>query len=340
MPHCGFRQSAAARLTAPASPLPSRRIPRASVIHVHSFLPSAITPAAPPLKTQGIKTRLTPFIAASIRWDGAGRWIEPFLGSAAVLLNIAPARALVADSNEHVIRFYRALQAGALTAETVGEHLRREGAQLLARGEEHYYAVRERFNATHEPLDLLFLNRACFNGIMRFNRRGEFNVPFCRKPERFRAALVSKICNQVARAARVMRERRWEFRCQPWQETLAQSQPEDFVYLDPPYAGRHCDYFNAWSDAEAGALAAAVKNLPCGFAYSMWKENRYRSNAHLADHFDGFPLRTMRHFYHVGASERLRNFMDEALIVKPGCVAAVAAEAGGERSTDACCVSA
>jgi DNA adenine methylase len=307
---------------------------------VNCFLPRAITPAAPPLKTQGIKTRLTPFIAASIRWDGAGRWIEPFLGSAAVLLNIAPPRALVADSNEHVIRFYRALQDGQITPERVGEHLRREGAQLLSRGEEHYYAIRERFNASHEPLDLLFLNRACFNGIMRFNRSGEFNVPFCRKPERFRAALISKICNQVSRAAQLIKERRWEFRCQPWQETLAQARGADFVYLDPPYVGRHAGYFNAWSDAEAGVLATAVKKLPCGFAYSMWKENRYRLNAHLADHFDGFPLRTMRHFYHVGASERLRNFMDEALIVKPGSVTADAVDVPGEAAEPACCASA
>ena len=285
---------------------------------VNRFLPQTLEPFAPPIKTQGIKTRLASFIAASIRWDGAGRWIEPFLGSAAVLLNIAPPHALIADTNEHVIRFYRALQTGAIVPEHVGEHLRREGALLLQRGEDHYYAVRERFNARQQPLDLLFLNRACFNGIMRFNRKGEFNVPFCRKPERFRPALITKICNQVRRAAAIIQRNDWEFRCQTWQETLAQSTADDFVYLDPPYIGRHADYFNRWGDAEAAALATAVKKLPGGFAYSMWKENRYRTNAHLDDHFAGFPLRTMTHFYHVGASERLRNSVDEALIVKPG----------------------
>jgi len=240
-----------------------------------------------------------------------------------VLLNIAPPRALVADTNEHIIRFYRALQSGELTPAHAGEHLRREGALLRERGEQHYYAVRERFNAGHDPLDLLFLNRACFNGIMRFNRKGDFNVPFCRKPERFRAALITKICNQLQRAERIIHASDWEFRCQNWQDTLAQADAQDFVYLDPPYVGRHADYFNRWADAEAGALAQAVKNLPCGFAYSMWKENRYRTNAHLSEHFAGFPQRTVRHFYHVGASERLRNGMDEALIIKPGHEAVV-----------------
>ena len=49
-------------------------------------------PQAPPLKTQGIKTRLTPFIASYIDWDWRGRWVEPFLGSGAALLNISPPR--------------------------------------------------------------------------------------------------------------------------------------------------------------------------------------------------------------------------------------------------------
>ena len=55
-------------------------------------------PQAPPLKTQGIKTKLTPFIASYIDWDWRGRWVEPFLGSGAVLLNIRPSRAVAADS--------------------------------------------------------------------------------------------------------------------------------------------------------------------------------------------------------------------------------------------------
>ena len=42
-------------------------------------------PQAPPLKTQGIKTKLTPFIARHIDWDWRGRWVEPFLGSGAAL---------------------------------------------------------------------------------------------------------------------------------------------------------------------------------------------------------------------------------------------------------------
>ncbi len=88
------------------------------------FLPRVVSrPKAPPVKSQGIKTKLVPFILGSIRWDGEGRWIEPFVGSGAVLLNAAPRRALVSDANEHLIRVYQAIQCGQIAPESLREFL-------------------------------------------------------------------------------------------------------------------------------------------------------------------------------------------------------------------------
>ncbi len=281
-------------------------------------LPAVTRVRVPPVKSQGIKTRIVPLIMASIRWDGQGRWVEPFLGSGVVAFNVLPRRALLADTNVHIVALYQAIQAGRIDARSVAAHLAQEGARLLAEGEAHYYAVRDRFNAEGNPLDFLFLNRACFNGLMRFNRRGGFNVPFCRKPERFRAALVTKVANQVAWVGQVLAGRDWVFQVADWADTLGAAGAADFVYADPPYAGRHADYFNRWSDGEADRLAAALRGLAGGFACSMWLENRYRRNAALARWFAGFPLFTWEHFYHLGATETLRNAMREALVVSPG----------------------
>lgn len=274
-------------------------------------------PKAPPLKTQGIKTRLIPFIRSHAGWDGDGRWIEPFLGSGAVLFNVAPARALVADSNRHIIRFYRALQTGRIGAEAARRHLEREGARLARDGEAHYYRLRERFNRSGDPLDFLFLSRAGFNGVMRFNGQGAFNVPFCRKPQRFSAALVTKICNQIAWAAGLLEGRDWRFETQDWRATLAAAGAEDFVYLDPPYIGRHADYYARWTAADADALAGALKTLPCRFAYSMWAANLHRDNPHLAAHFADHDIVTTAHFYHVGGSLENRGAVEEALVLGP-----------------------
>ena len=269
----------------------------------------------PPVKIQGIKTKAIPFIRDSIDWDGSGRWIEPFVGSAVVPFNIRPDRALLADANPHLIRFYVAIQEGKITSETVRVFLEREGSRLLSDGQEHYYRVRNRFNECGDPHDFLFLNRACFNGLVRFNRKGFFNTPFCRKPERFRPAYITRICNQVQCAADSMAGKAWEFVCADWADTLSKAREGDFVYCDPPYAGRFTDYFNSWTDDDATQLENGLKALPCPFLYSMWSENKYRKNDRLYDAFSGYEIKTFSHFYHLGATEDLRNRMMEALVI-------------------------
>jgi len=278
-------------------------------------------PKAPPIKSQGIKTKLTPLILASIKWDGNGRWIEPFLGSGAVLFNIQPDKALISDTNRHIIEVYKAIQAGEMSSISLRKYLEGEGEQLEERGEEYYYEVRERFNNSGNPFDFVFLNRASFNGVIRFNSKGRFNVPFCKKVSRFRLAYITKICNQVDWVAKILRDKDWTFIVQDWRETLACVMPGDFAYLDPPYIGRHTDYFNSWGDSDADELAEAIKELACGFAYSMWKKNKYRENEHLSKHFSHYPYVTYNHYYHVGSTEALRNAMEEALIISPGFLA-------------------
>jgi DNA adenine methylase len=284
-------------------------------------LPLKITHAkAPPVKCQGIKTKLVPFILSSIEWTptNEARWIEPFLGSGVVAFNLAPPRALLSDTNRHIITFYKGIQSGELNRESVRDFLISEGKKLAEQGADFYYQVRERFNTHGSPFDFLFLNRSCFNGVMRFNSKGKFNVPFGHKPHRFTQAYITKVVNQIGWAAKQMRDKDWEFRVARWGEALAEARPDDFVYLDPPYIGRHTDYYNAWNESEAVRLATAAKNLPCGVALSMWLENRYRKNAHVESCWSGFDMRVCTHFYHVGSTENLRNEMDEALIIKPG----------------------
>lgn len=278
---------------------------------------------APPIKCQGIKTKLAPFIFQSVSWSGEepAKWIEPFLGSGVIALNLRPERALLADTNKHIVSFYQAIQRGEINGDSVRRFLSAEGRQLAECGASYYYEVRERFNEHGSPLDFLFLNRSCFNGIMRFNRKGKFNVPFGHKPHRFSKAYITKICNQVNWAAQQMDGKQWEFRVASWTEVLPQARAEDFVYMDPPYIGRHTDYYNSWDSAEAEALASSLTNLPCGFALSMWLENQYRRNTHIDTHLASFELRSHTHFYHVGSKEQFRNAMDEALIVKPGFIA-------------------
>jgi DNA adenine methylase len=270
----------------------------------------------PPVKCQGIKTKLVPDIRRLLDWDGNGRWIEPFCGSAVVAFSVQARRALLADSNVHIVRLYQAVQSGEVTPANVRVHLEREGGDLAANGEQHYYAVRERFNLDPNPWDFLFLSRACFNGVMRFNRSGRFNVPFCRKPLRFSPAYVSKIANQVRAVAKILSAVNWEFRVADFRETLDTVTSADFVYADPPYGGRHTDYYNGWDEQADRDLLEKLEELPCRFILSTWHHNRYRSNP-LLESLAGLPrftLSLVEHFYHVGPSEDLRAPMTEALV--------------------------
>lgn len=289
-----------------------------------SFLPRSIRPKAPPIKTQGIKTKVVPLIARSIDWDGSGRWIEPFIGSAVVALNIAPQRALLADTNEHMIDLYRGIQDGSINGRSMRQYLEREGRELLEKGETHYYAIRQRFNEHGDPFDFVFLSRSCFNGMMRFNKKGGFNVPFCRKPERFRPALITKIVNQVEWARQAMEGKDWDFVAQDWRVTVADAKAGDLIYCDPPYIGRHVDYYNGFTEEEADDLAKALIASEAGFALSMWLENKYRRNDYVDNWFSDYPQRTMEHFYHVGPQEKLRNAMTEVVILSENAAAAPA----------------
>ncbi|MDR3559815.1 MAG: DNA adenine methylase [Negativicutes bacterium] len=124
-----------------------------------------------------------------------------------------------------------------------------------------------------------------------------------------------KICNQVGWIQTIMRGKDWTFKVSDWKDTISKASDKDFIYIDPPYVGRHTDYYNNWTESDANALAQMLQNIPSGFAYSMWLENQYRKNEHLEKWFSRFPMFTFAHFYHVGPTESLRNAMQEALIV-------------------------
>ena len=268
----------------------------------------------PPIKCQGIKTKLVPLIMRTVERDTEGLWIEPFLGSGVVALNVAPKRALLADANPHVIAFYKAIRDGRIDALATRTFLEHEGYLLSQRGKDYYYEVRERFNASHDPLDFLFLNRSCFNGVIRFNKKGGFNVPFGHKPRRFAPAYVTKIVNQVDRFRKVAVASDWVFVRQSFDCTIAQAGPRDFIYCDPPYVGRHVDYYDSWSQDQEVLLHDSLLSSGARFLLSTWHSNQHRHNEFVRRLWKPYHIRLQPHFYHVGARETNRKPMMEAVV--------------------------
>lgn len=274
-----------------------------------------MTVKVPPLKCQGIKTKLTEWIKDHSTYENHGTWIEPFMGSGVVGFNVAPRRAMFADVNPHIVNFYNAIKNGTITAGSAREFLEKEGTLLQKHGEAHYYEVRERFNKNFAPFDLLFLNRACFNGVMRFNKKGLFNVPFGHKPQRFAKAYITKIANQIKYVSQATSQFDWTFVCSDFRQTISSASHGDFLYCDPPYMGRHVDYYNSWGEKEEAELFDLLKTTPAKFILSTWHSNKYRTNPAIEKFAYHFTILTREHFYHVGASETNRNPMLEAIVL-------------------------
>ncbi|MCU0426512.1 MAG: Dam family site-specific DNA-(adenine-N6)-methyltransferase [Candidatus Kapabacteria bacterium] len=272
----------------------------------------------PPIKSQGIKTKLVPWIM-ELAPKVKGRWIEPFLGTGVVAFNAGYKRAILGDTNPHIIGFYRAVQQKEITAARMRTYLEQEGELLRTaenNGYEHYLKVRARFNSGEfSPFDFIFLSRAGFNGMMRFGSKGNWNIPFCKKPDRFAQAYITKITNQVASVAHIIQpEPAWKFHTQSFEETIALANEDDIIYCDPPYFGRHVDYYNGWTERDEETLFQFLSATKARFILSTWHHNEWRENEMIQKFWNTFNIVTKDHFYHNGPNLDNRRSVVEALV--------------------------
>ncbi len=274
----------------------------------------------PPIKSQGIKTKLLPWIKdiVSIANQKTGRWIEPFLGTGVVAFNAGFKRAIVNDINPHIINFYKKIQNRTITPYSMRQYLEYEGALLRNapnNGYEHYLYIRSRFNSDFSPYDFIFLSRAGFNGMMRFGKKGNWNIPFCKKPERFSPAYITKITNQVENVSKVIQpEPEWLFCNTSFVNIIPLAEKNDIIYCDPPYYGRHVDYYNGWNEHDEETLYTLLSDTKAKFILSTWHHNDWRENTMIKKYWKKFNIVTQDHFYHNGGSLNNRRTIVEALI--------------------------
>lgn len=272
----------------------------------------------PPIKSQGIKTKLVPWIM-DLAPKAKGRWIEPFLGTGVVAFNSGYKKAILNDTNPHIVNFYKSLQDKTISAPLMKKYLEIEGEKLknaANNGYDHYLEVRSRFNSgEYSPYDFIFLSRAGFNGMMRFGKKGNWNIPFCKKPERFAPAYVTKIANQVAMASQLIQpEPEWVFYNKSFADIIPMANEDDIIYCDPPYFGRHVDYFNSWSEEDEATLFRLLSETKAKFILSTWHHNDWRENEMIHKFWGKFNIVTKDHFYHNGASLENRRTVVEALV--------------------------
>lgn len=271
----------------------------------------------PPIKSQGIKTKLVPWIK-EIAPKVKGKWIEPFLGTGVVAFNAGYKKAILNDTNPHIINFYKGIQQHKITAPLMKQYLEKEGAVLsksAENGYEYFRIVRDRFNSESSSYDFLFLSRTGFNGMMRFGKKGNWNIPFCKKPDRFAQAYITKICNQVSNVSKIIQqEPDWTFHNKSFAEIIPLATKDDIIYCDPPYFGRYVDYYNGWTEQDEELLFNLLSKTKAKFILSTWHHNDWRENEMINRFWNKFNIVTKDHFYHSGGNIENRKSIVEALV--------------------------
>lgn len=204
-----------------------------------------------------------------LKWPGGKRWLvsqysdllprgfqryfEPFLGGGAVFFYLSPKQPILSDTNGELINTYRCLKTNASAINDQLSQLNKKHSTSL------YYRIRDTqpLDSVERAVRFLYLNRTCFNGIYRVNKRGEFNVPMGGK------TLVAYPDGYLEMVAVHLKHA--SIRVADFEETIDKAGEGDFIFVDPPYTVMHNNNnfvkYNAslfaWSDQIR--LSAAVK---------------------------------------------------------------------------------
>ena len=180
----------------------------------------------PVLKWAGGKSQLIPNLEGKMPAN-YNRYFEPFFGGGALFFHLKPQLSVISDSNEELIVLYQTLVS---KVEEVIELLK-----SYPNDKDFFYSMREmdreekRLSDVERSARTVYLNKTCFNGLYRVNRKGEFNTPFgnYKNPticdeENLREA--SKMLNQA------------QIICGDYSDVLLKNaKKDDFIFLDPPY---------------------------------------------------------------------------------------------------------
>ena len=198
--------------------------------------------AHPFVKWAGGKTQLLPEIRKHYT-HRIKKYCEPFVGGGAVLFDVLqkcrPEKVLVNDVNEELINTYLQIKTDCnLLIEQLSELQQDYKSQSLEKNKILFYEKRLRYNELKinrndaENLEkaalFIFLNKTCFNGLYRVNKRGEFNVPF-------NNAKNPLICDEENLRACSELLQNVQMKTGDYSDCKDFIDSETFVYLDPPY---------------------------------------------------------------------------------------------------------
>lgn len=195
------------------------------------FFPSEVA-CKPFLKWAGGKTQLIPELSKYIPFN-YNKYIEPFIGGGAFFFYLNPSKAIIADLNEELVITYKAVQQNVEEVISVLKTFKNEEA--------FYYRLRATDTSTLNNIEraarLIYLNKTCFNGLYRVNKKGHFNVPYGKRTGDFLNETSLRDASEFLKATTILYS--------DYESTISKYAKEgDFIFLDPPYypVGKHSDF--------------------------------------------------------------------------------------------------
>jgi len=186
----------------------------------------------PFLKWAGGKTQMIPDLLkfAPAKFN---QYIEPFIGGGALYFNISHPKSIISDLNEELVITYKQVKKNVFEVISV--------LDSYINTEEFYYKIRSvspsSLSDSERAARLIYLNKTCFNGLFRVNKKGDFNVPYSKRTGPF----LNK--QNLIGASEYMQDT--EIYHLDYKETLKRyAKKGDFVFLDPPYqpVGKFSDF--------------------------------------------------------------------------------------------------
>lgn len=182
------------------------------------------TSAKPILKWAGGKTQMLNELIAKVP-NSFNRYIEPFIGGGAMFFAVRPKSGIIADSNPELVNVYSCL---ANNVEAVISHLK-----TFKNNADEFYNIRglkfADLEKKYAAARTIYLNKTCFNGLYRVNKKGHFNVPFGRYKN-------PRICDEKTLLAASGALQNVEIIHGNYKNVLKKTaQSGDFIFLDPPY---------------------------------------------------------------------------------------------------------
>lgn len=280
----------------------------------------------PPLKIQGKKTKIVPHIqelTKQILKDNPNidTWIEPFFGTGVVGFNVPDQikTVIVSDINPYIIEFYDNIKHGVITGSSIKEWLLLMGTKLELseeNGYTFYREIRDEFNKTKDIKLFLFLSRTGFNGMMRFNKKGEWNLPYCKVPTKLNETVVNTLCEEIDVLYNLMQEKNFIFLNQSFEETLKLTNDNSIIYCDPPYLGLYTNYFDTWDYENEKQLNSILETIKRPIIVSTWFDNGKVKNEIIDQLWSKWDIKLVNHKYNVGAKVENRREVIEALLYK------------------------